>query len=118
LFSEQKRAVSKDEQSGIVRIDTEKCTGGKNCIEDCPWNVIQFDEQGGFAHKCNLCYDEVVFGGVPACAESCMTGAISFGELDMLKMKAEAAGREIDRKKSPMSVVYLKPPAKNTPASV
>lgn len=111
-------AITKDEQTGIVRIDKEKCTGEKKCIEACPWNVIQFDDAGGFAHKCNLCYDRVVFGELPVCAEVCMTNAITFGELEMLKQKAKAAGREIDRKKSPMSVIYLKPTPKNTLASV
>lgn len=110
-------AISKDEQTGIVHIDQEKCTGAKKCIEDCPWGVIQFNEAGGFAHKCDLCYDRVVFGEMPVCAEVCMTNAITFGELAMLKQKAKAEGREIDLKMSPMSIVYLKPTAKNTLAS-
>jgi len=111
-------AITKDEQTGIVRIDREKCMGEKKCIEACPWGVIQFDEAGGFAHKCNLCYDRVVFGGIPVCADVCMTNAITFGELDMLKQRAKAEGREIDRKMSPMSVIYLKSIPKNTLASL
>jgi polysulfide reductase chain B len=111
------KAIYKDEQTGIVRIDRVKCTGEKECIEACPWDVIQFDESGGFAHKCNLCYETVVFGGAPACAEACMTDAILFGEVDLLKQQARAMGREIDIKLSPMSVLYLKPTPKNTLAS-
>lgn len=110
-------AITKDPHTGIVRIDREKCTGKKDCMEACPWGVIQFDVAGGFAHKCDLCHDRVLFGEVPVCVEACMTDAITFGEVQMLKNKALAMGREIDRKMSPMSVIYLKPTPKNTLAS-
>lgn len=110
-------AIYKDDQNGIVRIDRDKCTGEKKCIEECPWGVIQFDEQGGFAHKCDLCHERVVFGEIPVCVESCLTDAIVFGELETLKQQAEDQGREIDRKMSPMSVLYLRPTPKNTLAS-
>ncbi len=110
-------AISKDEQTGIVFIDKAKCKGQRKCIEACPWGVIQFDKAGNFAHKCNLCADLVVFGGKPVCAEVCMVDAISFGELATLKQQALEQGREIDKKMSAMSVIYLKPLPKNTLAS-
>jgi polysulfide reductase chain B len=110
-------AIAKDEQTGIVRIDRDTCTGSRKCLEACPWGVIQFDEAGGFAHKCDLCFDRVHYGQQPVCAEVCMTGAIHFGEVEMLKQQAQAMGREIDRKKSPMSVLYLKPTPRNTLAA-
>ena len=105
-------AIVKDDQNGIVRILRDKCEGGKKCIEACPWNVIQFDEADGFAHKCDMCYDLVVFGNNPVCVEVCMTDAIAFGELETLK--ALARDRELDRKMSSMSVIYLKATPKNT----
>ncbi|MBI9082965.1 MAG: 4Fe-4S binding protein [Desulfobacterales bacterium] len=111
------QAIGKDPQTGIVRIDRNKCAGSGKCIEACPWDVIQFDKAGNYAHKCDLCYDRVVFGGTPVCAEVCMTDAISFGELGELKNRARETGREIDRKMSAMSIVYLKPALKNTLAT-
>ncbi len=107
-------AIVKDDQNGIVRILRDKCEGGKTCIEACPWNVIQFDEAGGFAHKCDMCYDLVVFGNKPVCVEVCMTDAIAFGELETLKALARDRNRELDRKMSSMSVIYLKATPKNT----
>jgi Fe-S-cluster-containing dehydrogenase component len=107
-------AIVKDPGNGIVRILRDKCKGEKKCLEACPWAVIQFDEAGKFAHKCDLCYDLVVFGGKPVCAEVCMTDAITFGELETLKDLARDRGREVDRKMSSMSVIYLKPTPKNT----
>lgn len=107
-------AISKDPQNGIVRIDPEKCTGSKACIKDCPYGVIQFDAARNKAHKCDLCYDRIVAGEKPVCAEACMTDAITFGELEVLKQMALGQGREIDRKKSAMSILYLNPLPKNT----
>lgn len=106
-------AISKDPQTGIVRIDQAKCTGSKACIEACPWSVIQFNTQTNKAHKCNLCYDRVVAGLVPVCAEVCLTEAISFGEKELLIQRALDKGREIDKKMSAMSIIYLKPTPKN-----
>lgn len=110
-------AIAKDARTGIVRIDKSLCSGAQKCIGACPYNVIQFDKAGNFAHKCDLCFDRVVFGEKPVCAEVCLTDAIAFGELSELKARAKEAGREIDRKMSAMSIVYLKPTPKNTLAS-
>ncbi len=110
-------AITKDEQTGIVRIDKAKCTGSGKCIEACPYGVIQFNKAGNFAHKCDLCYDRVTFGLPPVCVEACMTDAITFGEVEDLKAQALGKGREIDKKMSAMSVVYLLPTPKNTLAT-
>jgi polysulfide reductase chain B len=111
-------AIVKDPQTGIVRIDADKCAGSRACIEACPYDVIQFDAVRNKAHKCDLCHDRVVAGEIPVCAEVCMTDAITFGEVEMLRQTALDRGREIDRKKSAMSIVYLKPTLKNTLAGV
>ena len=111
-------AITKDPQNGIVRINQDKCVGSGDCIEACPYNVIQFDAARNKAHKCDLCYDRVVAGELPVCAEVCMTDAITFGEKDMLLQKARDMGRSIDRKKSAMSIIYLEPTPKNTLAGI
>lgn len=108
------KAITKDPQNGIVRIDPDTCTGSRACIEACPYGVIQFDAARRKAHKCDLCHDRVVAGELPVCAEVCMTDAITFGEKEMLLQKARDMGREIDRKKSAMSIIYLKSLPKNT----
>jgi polysulfide reductase chain B len=101
-------AISKDPMTGIVRIDKDKCVGAKDCIEACPYDVIQFNEAGGYAHKCDLCFERVTTGQIPVCAEACMTGAITFGEKELLKQRAVDDGREILKKLSAQSMLYVR----------
>ncbi len=101
-------AIGKDPQTGIVLIDKEKCTGAGKCIEKCPYNVIQFNDNERIAHKCNLCYDRVVHGLEPVCVETCLTDALSFGEREILLMHADAAGKQVIKKKSAQSILYVK----------
>ena len=87
---------------------------GACCMQSCPYDVIQFDAESGRSHKCNLCYDQIVFGEKPVCAEVCMTDAIIFGEVEMLKESSCDRGREVDLNLSSESVVYLKTAPKNS----
>lgn len=103
-------AITKDEQTGIVLFDREKCTGCGDCIEKCPYKVIQLNQAEGYAHKCNFCYDRVVHGKDPKCVEICLTGALSFGEKEILQMQAEAKGKGVIKKMSTQSVLYVKNP--------
>lgn len=101
-------AITKDAQTGIVRIDREKCTGSGACIEKCPYGVIQFNAEGRFAHKCELCHDRVVHGQEPVCVEVCLADALRFGEREILLMQAEAAGKKLLKKRSTQSILYVK----------
>ena len=101
-------AITKDAQTGIVRIDREKCTGCGECIAKCPYKVIQFNEKDNYAHKCNLCYDRVVYGNEPVCVENCLTDALSFGEKEILLMQADAKGKQVIKKMSTQSIIYVK----------
>ena len=54
---------------------------GSCCIQACPYDAIIFDEKSGFARKCNLCYDRVMNGLYPACADNiCLAHCIYFGD--------------------------------------
>lgn len=101
-------AIRKDEQTGIVLIDESKCQGTKKCIEKCPYNVIQFNEEKQYAHKCDMCFDRVTHGQEPVCVETCLADALSFGEKEVLKIRAEAAGKEIVKGMSSQSILYAK----------
>lgn len=104
-------AITKDMETGIVRIDRGACRGHGDCVAACPYGVIQFDRSGGYAHKCDLCEDRVVAGEPPVCVEVCMTDALSFGEKNLLRMQAEARGKEVVKKLSAMSMTYVRSPA-------
>jgi NADPH-dependent glutamate synthase beta subunit-like oxidoreductase len=51
------------------------------CIQACPFDAITFDEKSGLAQKCNLCYNRVINGLYPACADNvCLAHCIYFGD--------------------------------------
>ncbi len=84
-------AFIKDSRTGIVRIDTDKCTGCKCCLQACPYDAIRFDEERSIALKCDLCFDRVEHGLYPACADNvCLAHCIYFGdakEIETLRRK-------------------------------
>lgn len=77
-------------QGEFVVIDSNWCVGCGYCATACPFGVPQLGvgADKGSAHKCWFCYDRVSDGLPPACAKSCSTGAIEFGDRDALIAKA------------------------------
>lgn len=65
---------------GAVVINQEACNGCRYCVTACPFGVISFNPETGRVNKCILCPDRVESGLLPACAKTCPTGAITFGE--------------------------------------
>lgn len=76
---------------GAVTFNKDKCIGCKLCTGGCPFDVPRFDQDGKIA-KCNLCIDRVAAGMTPACAKTCPTGAIRFGDRNDLIDSARKAG--------------------------
>jgi Fe-S-cluster-containing dehydrogenase component len=71
-------AISKRED-GIVVMHDDQCTGCQSCMDVCPYDAIGFDDQRGIAQKCNLCYQRVDKGLIPACADNvCLAHCIDF----------------------------------------
>ena len=80
-------AITKRED-GIVVLDYELCTGCKSCVEACPYDTIDFDEEKGIAQKCNLCHNRVDHGLLPACADNvCLAHCIYFGDQEEIEEK-------------------------------
>ncbi|OBK90787.1 4Fe-4S dicluster domain-containing protein [Mycolicibacter sinensis] len=91
---------------GTVVVQDDVCNGCGNCVPACPFGVIERRTDGtaapksargaepvpkaGVAQKCTLCYDRLVDGQIPACAKTCPTESIKFGDHDDLV----AEGRE------------------------
>lgn len=95
-------ASYKDEQTGIVNIDTSKCIGCKSCIMACPYDGVRtlledepayhIDVALGYAdepehlqgtvEKCTFCHTRIATGEVPACMEYCIGHARWYGDLD------------------------------------
>lgn len=78
-------ALTKDEETGIVKVDYELCTGCMSCEKACPYgHPTQMSD--GFAHKCVMCTDRSEDGQPdPACAKACPVRAIKFGDIDELR---------------------------------
>ncbi|MGM0470835.1 MAG: 4Fe-4S dicluster domain-containing protein [Bacillota bacterium] len=66
------QALTKDEESGIVALDQDKCAGCWMCVMSCPYGLVFKDRVNEVAFKCDLCQEQESY----ACIDSCPTGAI------------------------------------------
>ncbi|MBV9747257.1 MAG: 4Fe-4S binding protein, partial [Acetobacteraceae bacterium] len=80
-------ALFKTEFDTVV-VQQDICNGCGYCIPACPFGVVDLNTLDGKAHKCTLCYDRLKGGLEPACAKSCPTDSIQFGELSDLHARA------------------------------
>ncbi|MBT3362878.1 MAG: phenylglyoxylate dehydrogenase [Chloroflexi bacterium] len=64
-------AITKDEVSGIVRVDADLCTGCEACVDGCSYGMMFFNDDKQIATKCDMC------DGQPACVEACPYGVIT-----------------------------------------
>lgn len=122
-FSAQTKSVE-----GPVLINTDLCLGGAKCRDVCPWGIPA--RQGGVGvymkiapkylgagvmYKCNLCYDRVKSGKIPACVEACPRNAIAFGVKEEMRERARKRAEEIngyiygDKENSGTSNFYVSP---------
>lgn len=72
-----------------VYVQPDICNGCGYCVVGCPFGVIDRDPTDGRAWKCTLCYDRQKDHMEPACAKACPTDSILFGEIAVLRAKAE-----------------------------
>jgi len=82
-------ATWKDPVDGTVQVDKNRCIGCGACVEACPYNaryvnpaLVDEVSEDGKADKCTYCKPRVEAGSVPACVQTCITGARIFGDLD------------------------------------
>ncbi|WP_392507374.1 4Fe-4S dicluster domain-containing protein [Naumannella halotolerans] len=90
---------------GTVVIQDDVCNGCGTCVAGCPFGVVERRSDGtaaptlrsgerkgeqpevpkrGVAQKCTLCYDRLLDDETPACAKTCPTTSIKFGDHDDL----------------------------------
>ena len=81
-------ALSKDEETGMVNMDTDLCIGCKRCMMVCPFGAPAIDPVTGKVFKCDLC------GGEPVCAQVCPTEAIQYLKADRIGLGRKRQGME------------------------
>ena len=89
------KAITKDPETGVVRVDENRCTGCGECVIACPYGAMGYDGSGHHAVKCDLCGDRRGAGKTTACASVCPGYAITFGDRDELVERAAADGRRV-----------------------
>ena len=85
------KALTKDEKTGLVLQDQEKCIGCRACENACPYGAIQYIEAKGKTAKCDGCYKLVKKGEKPACVAGCVTRTLNFGDIDKLEKEYKNA---------------------------
>ncbi|MDY7076934.1 MAG: FAD-dependent oxidoreductase [Chloroflexota bacterium] len=89
--------------------EAQRCLScGCACIQACPYDVIQFAAKEGLAHRCDLCFDRIHRGETPVCVEVCLTDAITFGEVELLKQNAIDQGYAVVDDLSKEAILYVK----------
>ena len=85
------KAYHKDSITGAIVHTAEKCIGCTYCTWACPFDAPQYNQNKGVVEKCNFCNDRLIDGLIPACTNSCPTGALSFGCIEIYA-KSDAPG--------------------------
>jgi formate dehydrogenase iron-sulfur subunit len=83
-------AIYQDKATGAViytkvtkKLDTDAI------VESCPYNVPRKGPDGAL-NKCTMCFDRQQANMIPACVQSCPTGAMLFGERSAILSEAKA----------------------------
>lgn len=70
-------AITKDDKTRAVIVNSGLCIGCHSCALSCPFGVPRFNRDGKM-EKCNLCLERLEAGLEPACVRVCPTFALTF----------------------------------------
>ncbi len=112
-------AIIRDEYSGAVlytELTKKLAPDEKEQVKSaCPYNIPRIDEESGLMSKCDLCYDRLRNGQIPACVKACPTSTMNFGTREEMMALAEERLAKI-KKRTPtaqllnpddVNVIYL-----------
>ncbi len=98
-------AMTQSDDKGYVVVDRKKCIGCKYCVTACPWGIPKYESSSETVGKCTFCAERVENNLTTACAKSCPTGAIGFGDRDGL-LAAAKKRVEASKKIFPKAQLY------------
>lgn len=81
-------AISREEHTGAVLVNSTLCIGCHSCSLACPFGIPRFGRDGKM-QKCRLCIERVGAGLEPACVRTCPTRALKFGPANELAGQVE-----------------------------
>jgi carbon-monoxide dehydrogenase iron sulfur subunit len=68
------KAISRDEELNMNRLNHEVCIGCRMCVAACPFGAMNFNVDTKRVFKCDLCHGE------PQCAQFCQAKAVEYVE--------------------------------------
>lgn len=92
-------------KEGPVIWREDKCMGCRYCMVSCPFDVPKFEYHSANPRilKCDMCYERIVKGEIPACAAAC-GDALIFGT--RRELLAEARKRIVENPTSYIDHIY------------
>ncbi|MEZ5001082.1 MAG: 4Fe-4S dicluster domain-containing protein [Bacteroidales bacterium] len=74
------KAMLKTEEGPVIWRGN-KCMGCRYCMVSCPFDIPKFEYHSSNPkiEKCNMCFDRLQEGQLPACVENCPAEALMFG---------------------------------------
>jgi Fe-S-cluster-containing dehydrogenase component len=72
-------AITHDERTGAVILDSSRCIGCRYCSLVCPFDAPQFNVSTGVMEKCSFCNERLLRNEAPACTSMCPTKALTAG---------------------------------------
>jgi formate dehydrogenase iron-sulfur subunit len=84
----------------------DKCMGCRYCMVSCPFDIPKFEYHSSNPQivKCTMCYDRLLEGKIPACANACPGDALLFGTRK--EIISEARKRIVENPKEYIDQIY------------
>lgn len=84
------KALQKNEEGAVVYYPN-LCVGCRYCMVACPFDIPKYEWDKSFPliTKCQMCSTRMAKGESPACVAVCPTGAMQFGDREVLLAQAQ-----------------------------
>lgn len=107
-------------EDGPVVLNPDLCDGCMDCMDECPYDAIKFNESDNLVEKCHLCSHRIEEDLEPFCVICCEGQAIHFGDLadpesQVSKLAASQGIFQLNVEAGTRPSVYYLPPMKKRP---